>query len=96
MSGLPLEGAAHVESGSSLTANIQAVRVGTAFDPSTQEGEADGVSVSSWPLWSTKQVPGLHRESVSKQKEHKSPHKNAKQLACLLVDPRFSQVDNLD
>lgn len=42
MSGLPLEGAAHVYSGSSLTANIQAVSVGTAFDLSTQEGEADG------------------------------------------------------
>lgn len=95
MSGLPLEGAAHVYSGSSLTANIQAVSVGTAFDPSTQEGEADG-SLSSWPLWSTKQVPGLHRESISKQEEHKNPHKNAKQLACLLVDPRFSQVDNRD
>ena len=49
-----------------------------AFNPSTQEAEAGGF-LSSSPAWSTKWVPGqpgLHRETVSRERKTKNKNKN--------------------
>ena len=57
--------------------------VARAFDPSTQEAEADG-SMSSKPAWSTEWVPGepgVHRETLSwKTKAGKGYIKKQKQI----------------
>ena len=51
-----------------------------AFNPSTREAEAGGF-LSSRPAWSTKWVvgqPGLHRETLSREKKKKKSPKNAR------------------